>query len=91
MEPAHVLIVEPDASFALSLASLFQGDGCATSVARTAEEARLRAGLAETARERDQLARELAEVSRERDALVEARRALEKVHEALAQARTRMG
>jgi ParB family chromosome partitioning protein len=45
LEPSRVLIVEPDASFALSLASLFQDDGCATSVARTAEEAEREIGL----------------------------------------------
>ena len=39
MDPKRVLIVEPDGPFALSLASLFQGDGFATAVARTAAEA----------------------------------------------------
>jgi ParB family chromosome partitioning protein len=39
MDPKRVLIVEPDGSFALSLASLFQGDGFATAVARSAAEA----------------------------------------------------
>jgi len=39
MTPTHVLIVEPDVGFALSIASLFQDDGCATSVARSAAEA----------------------------------------------------
>jgi len=39
MDTKRVLIVEPDGTFALSLASLFQGDGFATAVARTAAEA----------------------------------------------------
>ncbi len=39
MEPKRVLIVEPDGPFALSLASLFQGDGFSTALARTAAEA----------------------------------------------------
>ncbi|HVP67867.1 MAG TPA: response regulator [Anaeromyxobacteraceae bacterium] len=39
MDPKRVLIVEPDGPFALSLASLFQGDEFATAVARTAAEA----------------------------------------------------
>ena len=58
---------------------------------RTADGARLRAGLSETVRERDALARELAAVRGERDELLEARRALEKIHEALSQARSRLG
>jgi len=39
MEPKRVLIVEPDGPFALSLASLFQGDGFTTALARSAAEA----------------------------------------------------
>lgn len=39
MDPKRVLIVEPDGPFALSLASLFQGDGFSTAVARSAAEA----------------------------------------------------
>jgi hypothetical protein len=58
---------------------------------RTADGARLRAGLSETVRERDALARELAAVRGERDELLEARRALEKIHEALSQASSRLG
>jgi ParB family chromosome partitioning protein len=41
MTSTLVLIVEPDHSFGLSLASLFQDDGCATRVARSAGEAEL--------------------------------------------------
>ncbi|HYG69952.1 MAG TPA: response regulator, partial [Anaeromyxobacteraceae bacterium] len=41
MDTHRVLIVEPDHAFALSLASLFQGDGHATAVAHTAAEAEL--------------------------------------------------
>jgi chromosome segregation ATPase len=66
---------------------------------RTSEElrtavtdgARLRAGLAEVARERDELSLELARVRKERDDLAAAKRALEQVHAALAQARARLG
>src|SRR5512139_652690 len=39
MEQKRVLIVEPDSAFALSLASIFRDDGCATRVAGTAAEA----------------------------------------------------
>jgi ParB family chromosome partitioning protein len=39
MSPTHVLIVEPDVGFALTLASLFQDDGCDTSLARNGAEA----------------------------------------------------
>jgi ParB family chromosome partitioning protein len=39
MTATHVLIVEPDVAFALSLASLFQDDGRPTAVARSAAEA----------------------------------------------------
>jgi ParB family chromosome partitioning protein len=39
MTATHVLIVEPDVGFALSLASLFQDDGRPTAVARSAAEA----------------------------------------------------
>jgi len=39
MDTKRLLIVEPDEPFALSLASLFQGDGFATSLARSAAEA----------------------------------------------------
>jgi ParB family chromosome partitioning protein len=39
MTATHVLIVEPDVGFALSLASLFQDDGRETAVARSAAEA----------------------------------------------------
>lgn len=41
MTSSLVLIVEPDHSFGLSLASLYQNDGCATRVARSAGEAEL--------------------------------------------------
>src|SRR5512138_518292 len=41
MSPQRVLIVEPDHPFGLSLASLFQQEGCATRVARGAAEAEL--------------------------------------------------
>ena len=41
MDPKRVLIVEPDNAFALSLASLFRDDGCATAVAASAAEAEL--------------------------------------------------
>jgi ParB family chromosome partitioning protein len=41
MTPSRILIVEPDHSFGLSLASLFQDDGLATRVARSAGEAEL--------------------------------------------------
>jgi len=41
MTPSRVLIVEPDHSFGLSLASIFQEDGFATRVARSAGEAEL--------------------------------------------------
>jgi ParB family chromosome partitioning protein len=41
MEQKRVLIVEPDSAFALSLASIFRDDGCATRVAGTAAEAEL--------------------------------------------------
>jgi ParB family chromosome partitioning protein len=41
MEPKHVLIVEPDSAFALSLASVYRADGHATRVAATAAEAEL--------------------------------------------------
>jgi chromosome segregation ATPase len=58
---------------------------------RTTDGARLRAGLSETVRERDALARELGAVRSERDELLEAGRALEKIHEALSQARSRLG
>ena len=37
--PKRVLIVEPDHTFALSLASLFREDGCVTPVAASAAEA----------------------------------------------------
>jgi ParB family chromosome partitioning protein len=39
MDPKRVLIVEPDNAFALSLASLYHEDGCATRVAASAAEA----------------------------------------------------
>jgi ParB family chromosome partitioning protein len=41
MNPSRILIVEPDHSFGLSLASLFQDDGLTTRVARSAGEAEL--------------------------------------------------
>ncbi|HSD21089.1 MAG TPA: response regulator, partial [Anaeromyxobacter sp.] len=41
MEQKRVLIVEPDHAFALSLASLFRADGCATRVVASAGEAEL--------------------------------------------------
>src|SRR6266545_2091844 len=41
MESKRVLIVEPDSAFALSLASLYREDGCATAVAASAAEAEL--------------------------------------------------
>ncbi|MBI5070529.1 MAG: response regulator [Deltaproteobacteria bacterium] len=39
MDPKRVLIVEPDSAFALSLASVYRGEGCATGVAATALDA----------------------------------------------------
>jgi len=39
MESKRVLIVEPDSAFALSLASVYRGEGCATAVAASAAEA----------------------------------------------------
>lgn len=45
MTPSRVLIVEPDHSFGLSLASLFQDEGFATRVARSAGEAELEIAL----------------------------------------------
>jgi chromosome segregation ATPase len=59
--------------------------------AGAADGARLRAGLAQLARERDEQALELAQARRERDELGSAKRALEQVHTALAQARARLG
>jgi chromosome segregation ATPase len=53
--------------------------------------ARLRAALAELARERDQLAGELLSLRRDREDLDAAKRALEQVHTALSQARARIG
>jgi len=53
--------------------------------------ARLRAALAELARERDQLAGELLSLKRDREDLDAAKRALEQVHTALSQARARIG
>src|SRR6266542_804016 len=41
MEQKRVLIVEPDNAYALSLASLYREDGCATCVAASAAEAEL--------------------------------------------------
>lgn len=41
MNTTRILIVEPDHAFGLSLASLFQDDGCATRVAGSAGEAEL--------------------------------------------------
>jgi ParB family chromosome partitioning protein len=41
METTRILIVEPDHPFGLSLAALFQEDGCATRVAGSAAEAEL--------------------------------------------------
>jgi DNA repair exonuclease SbcCD ATPase subunit len=58
---------------------------------RAADAARLRAGLAQVTRERDDLGRELAEARRELAELADARKALEQVHEALATARARLG
>ena len=59
--------------------------------AGSADGARLRAALAQLARERDDAAGELERVRRERDELGAAKRALEQVHTALAQARARLG
>jgi chromosome segregation ATPase len=59
--------------------------------AGSADGARLRAALAQLARERDDAAGELERVRRERDELGSAKRALEQVHTALAQARARLG
>ncbi len=56
-----------------------------------ADGARLRAALAQVARERDDAAGELDRTRRERDELASAKRALEQVHTALAQARARLG
>jgi chromosome segregation ATPase len=56
-----------------------------------ADAARLRAALAETARERDGLAAELESLRRDREQLDAAKRALEQVHSALSQARARIG
>ena len=39
MDSRRVLIVEPDGTFALSLASIFQASGCTTAVVPTATEA----------------------------------------------------
>jgi len=39
VDPKRVLIVEPDSAFALSLASVYRGEGCATGVAATAADA----------------------------------------------------
>jgi chromosome segregation ATPase len=59
--------------------------------AGAADGARLRAALAQVARERDEIAGELDRTRRERDELGSAKRALEQVHTALAQARARLG
>jgi chromosome segregation ATPase len=59
--------------------------------AGAADGARLRAALAQVARERDDAAGELDRIRRERDELASAKRALEQVHTALAQARARLG
>ncbi len=39
MDSKRILIVEPDSAFALSLASVYRGEGCATGVAPTAADA----------------------------------------------------
>lgn len=39
MKPKRVLIVEPDSAFALSLAAVYRGEGCATGVATSAADA----------------------------------------------------
>ncbi len=44
MEPKRVLIVEPDGAFALSLASVYRGEGYATAVAASAAEAEREVG-----------------------------------------------
>jgi len=39
VDPKRILIVEPDSAFALSLASVYRGEGCATAVAASAADA----------------------------------------------------